>query len=258
MTAGSGLHLARSAALVLRVLNGRACSLDLVRAGYRSLSTGGEHSSQELIAGEDLLVRLGVLLRTSVMLRPATESELALHALPEEAAVDVLRRFSNSLPAERGSKPFIDFLAMLGAAGEEAVVNACREELSSTGAPNLAQSVRRVSLESDHHGYDVLAPRVGHAPRLLEVKTQIGHSPSAFRFHLTRNEYDVGRDEPNWSLVVCTAAAGDLHDIQIGGWCSADALRPYLPNDGNGRWLEALVILPKSTLRDGMPSAIVE
>jgi hypothetical protein len=81
----------------------------------------------------------------------------------------------------------------------------------------------------------VRARRIGGRPRLLEVKTQVGHGAAAFRFHLMRNEYDVGRDEPTWSLVVCAETSKDLNDIEVGGSCSADALRLYLPNNGNGR-----------------------
>lgn len=252
------VHLLRAAAIVVRILDGRACNIELARGAYRTLSTGGEHSSIELARGEDLLVQLRVLTRTSRTLRPADWSELALHVLPEGEIVDVLRELAGAANAGSSARALPDFLAALGAAGEEAVERACRVDLAARGAHDLARAVERVSLISDHFGFDVRAPRIGGAPRLLEVKTQIGHGPAAFRFHLTRNEYDVGRDEPTWSVVVCTSANRTLNEIEIGGWCSADALRPYLPNDGHGRWMEALVVLPRSALRGGLPSAVSE
>lgn len=260
MTPGAGLHRVRAAALVLRVLDGRACSVELARNAYRTLSTGGEHSSVELVSGEDLLVDLGLVTRTSAMLRPSVRPELAIHTLAEGDIVRVISSLAGAGDAEvpRPERNVAEFLAALGAAGEEAVAAACRADLGARRAPDLARAVERVSLISDRFGFDVRAPRIGGAPRLLEVKTQVGDAPAAFRFHLTRHEYDVGRDEADWSLVACAARSGDLTAIEIGGWCSADTLRPYLPHDANGRWTEAVVVLPRSAFRPGLPPAAAE
>ncbi|MCW5892052.1 MAG: DUF3883 domain-containing protein [bacterium] len=241
-------------------MNGRACRIDQVRNSYRNLSTAGEHSASELTDGEHLLVRMGLLTRTSTILRPVACPELSPHDLDDHDLLHIFAGFAGGVcdgtsALDRGVG---EFIKALGAAGEETVVAACRNDLCVRGAPDLAKDVERVSLISDRFGYDVRAPSIAGSPRLLEVKTQLGHLPAAFHFHLTRNEYAVGSDEPNWSLVACAARNAELADIQIGGWCTADTLRPYLPNDGNGRWSEAIVVLPKTALRGGLPPAIIE
>jgi hypothetical protein len=256
-----GLHQLRAASLVLRVLDGRAHSIEVVRNAYRTISTAGEHSSIELVAGEDLLVDLGLVTRTSKMLRPAVRPELALHTLEDIEIMQALGGLAALGPQVwRSQANLAEFLARIGAAGEEAVATACRRELEARGAPELARAVERVSIVSDRFGFDVRAPRIGGASRLLEVKTQVGHSSCTCHFHLTRNEYEVGRDEIDWSLVVCTCTArnAEVTAVNICGWCTAETLRPYLPLDANGRWSEAVVVLPRSALRAGLPSGVIE
>jgi len=244
---------------VLRLLDGRPHSIELARSAYRSTSTGGEHSSLDLVEGENMLVALGMLMRTSTMLRPAIRPAIALHALVDDEVEELVDRVSSSGLTEGSPSEhcLAEFLSALGAAGEEAVVTACRAELAALGATDLVAAVERVSLVSDYFGFDVRAPRIGaEPPRLLEVKTQIGRRAAAFRFHLTRNEYDVGRDEPQWAMVACAARGADLVQVDVVGWCNAETLRPYLPTDGNGRWTEAVVVLPKNALRPGIPAAV--
>jgi hypothetical protein len=115
--------------------------------------------------------------------------------------------------------------------------------------------VQQVSVISDALGYDVLAPRIDAAPRKLEVKTTASLvDKGLMRFFLTRNEYEQGRRAPeSWSLVACHFV--DMQVIIL-GWTPARTLMPYLPDDGNGRWAEALVRFPLSGLAVGIPSAI--
>lgn len=251
-----GIHQVRAAVRVLRVLDRRPHSIEVARNAYRMVSTSGEHSATELVLGEDLLVDLGLLTRTSTMLRPSA-TELGVEALADSEIVSLLAGIvDREKRAETPSvAPLPSFLRELGAAGEERVVAECRAQLFSHGTPRLAEEVERVSLVSDVFGYDVRAPRLRSAARLLEVKTQLGRPVGTVRFHLTRNEYDVGRDDESWYLVVCAAASADLALVEICGWCPAETLIPYLPMDGNGRWSEAVVVLPCRALRPSIPPA---
>jgi hypothetical protein len=74
----------------------------------------------------------------------------------------------------------------------------------------------------------------------------------SIRFFLSRNEYEVGRRNPDqWALVACTFGAAGVDSVDIVGWCRAITIQPYLPDDCGGRWTEALVRLPASQLRGG-------
>jgi hypothetical protein len=152
--------------------------------------------------------------------------------------------------------PDQELLEAVGAAGEEFVVESCRKELDDCGREDLVQLVQRVSLISDALGYDVLAPALAGQPRLLEVKTQSGTLAGTFRFYITRNEYEVGRCTPQWALVACSAPHGPDGQIKVAGWCRTAGLKPYLPDDRNGHWTEALVRLPTAVLAAGLPDLV--
>lgn len=62
-----------------------------------------------------------------------------------------------------------------------------------------------------------------------------------------------GRDGRSWALVACEIDGGAA---QVIGWCRASELVPYLPEDRRGRWMEALVRLPRAVLSDGIPPAV--
>ncbi|WP_376773577.1 protein NO VEIN domain-containing protein [Nonomuraea endophytica] len=146
--------------------------------------------------------------------------------------------------------------ARIGALGEEFVKAACEAELTDLGRDDLGKQVARVSLISDGFGYDISAPNIRGELRLLEIKTQCVPSSSQFRLYISRNEYEVGRTEANWALVCCDMAGASDGDISIAGWCRGETLGPYLPEDHNGRWTEAMVVLPRGVLLPGFPSAI--
>jgi hypothetical protein len=114
-----------------------------------------------------------------------------------------------------------------------------------------------VSLISDALGYDVNAPTLGAATRRLEVKTQGSNAAATVRFFLSRNEYEVGRRHTtSWALVMCCAPTGPSGAVEICGWCRADSLALYLPDDRNGRWTEAMVRMPTVALAAGFPPAV--
>ncbi|WP_442942628.1 protein NO VEIN domain-containing protein [Nonomuraea sp. LP-02] len=147
----------------------------------------------------------------------------------------------------------LDARAELGELGETFVVERCADELASLGRTDLASKVLQVSKISDSFGYDVSAPTISRESRLLEVKTQRSRGGSTFRLFISRNEVEVGRIESAWALVCCEVTDSE---VSIVGWCRCQALMPYLPEDRNGRWTEALVVLPKSVLATHFPTAI--
>lgn len=205
----------------------------------------GEHRSGDLGAGLAILMDIGLVVQEGDRLIPKT-ALLLLAGLSDADALRHLRRVC----AEQ-----VDSLARVqsGVAGETAIVEACRVELSSLGRPDLAAKVTQLSVLDDTLGYDVSAPTLTERVRLLEVKTTTHPSEAIFTFFLSRNEFDVGRRERSWSLVACEAS-GDAASVI--GWCRASALVPYLPEDHHGRWTEAFIRLPRSVLLEGIPPAV--
>lgn len=147
---------------------------------------------------------------------------------------------------------------LVGEIGEEVVLSSVREELTGLNRPDLAANARRVSLESDRFGYDVLAPRLGDfADRLLEVKASTTVT-EVVRFYLTRNESKVGRTEKAWRLVVCEVTNLDERAGSVVGWCTSGELASNLPTDnGAGRWEQVQISLRVADLRPGLPPAVV-
>ena len=86
------------------------------------------------------------------------------------------------------------------------------------------------------------------------MKTCSGGSDGPLRVLSTRNERRAGTSDPvGWALGVC------MHDglrAEPLGWCRAGSLRPYLCDDGGGRWTEAVMSLPPSLLHAGLPQGV--
>jgi hypothetical protein len=245
-------HQLSAAVTVAHLIDRAGNDVEDARASYRQALTEGQHPLEDLASAELVLLNTGLLVRTGERLAP-TELLRVLGGLHLDAAKEALRArvatlTERDLQAERDAN---------GAAGEEAIVAACRTELHELGAPELAAQVQRVSLVSDTFGYDVLAPRLDGRRRLIEVKAQRGSVIDRFRFFLSRNEFDTGCRDHDWSLAACSlpGPTGDYR-ADIVGWCSADALHPYLPKDGGGKWTEALVHLPVAALVPGYPPAL--
>lgn len=144
--------------------------------------------------------------------------------------------------------------AAIGAAGEQAVVDTCQKELRALCAEEVADQVLRVSKISDELGYDVVAPRIDGSVRRLEVKTTRSTAPEVAVF-LSRNEFETGRVDPDWWLVVVRAERDGKHSML--GHVSAPALAELLPTDRHefGRWQVARVRLAAKDLVAGLPPA---
>ena len=142
----------------------------------------------------------------------------------------------------------------LGVAGEEAVVELCREELRGLGEEEAARQVRRVSQVSDELGFDIVAPRIDGSLRRLEIKTTRSAAQVVTVF-LTRNEFEAGSADPDWWLVAVRAMREGGHSVI--GHVGAAVLAGRVPDDRaeGGRWQVAKVRLRLADLSAGLPSA---
>jgi hypothetical protein len=215
--------------------------------------------------GEPMLFEqlLGLILEASEPLWLITAAgegdQLAAELVPDEVVAALSTVIAD--PARReafllGRARTVDAnrRAALGEAGEDAVVAACRQQLLAADASEAAAGVRRVSLISDELGYDVVAPRLDRSLRRLEVKATRS-SAAAVTVVLTRNEIEVGRADPDWSLVVVRVAQGG--EYAVVGHATTDPLEPLLPADGHelGRWQSAALRLAVGDLEPGLPTA---
>lgn len=238
-------HQLRAAITVARIIDQAGDRGHEVRTSYPHLLTAGEHSPASLAAGEELLIRVGLVVDRHGSLYPTARLAVLVN-LADDAAEDALRAALARAESDRRAE--------IGDAGERVVIAACQDDLRFLGQHDLAEQVQQVSLLDDGLGYDVLAPAIAGSPRLMEVKTSSRKSTGTFDFYLTRNEFDVGRrHHATWSLVACEWSAGRAALL---GWCRAAVLTTYLPADANGRWTEAAVGLPRSLLTPGVPSAV--
>lgn len=236
---------------VIRAVDSQGSDVSALDRVFHQAATEGRFPRPDLDSAYRFLLDLG-LLQTDGTQTLHHESLGILLPLSDETALPLLHRLL--VLAQEPESADAARRAEIGELGEEAVVGWCVEELVELGHGALAGQVRRVSLVSDRFGYDVTAPTLEGLPRMLEVKASTAASESTFRFFLTRNEYEVGRKHPaQWALVAC-AVAND--HVSILGWCRVSEFERYLPDDGNGRWTEALVKLPRRALLPGAPAAI--
>jgi hypothetical protein len=256
-------HQLRAALYVARTVDVTGSNVTAVARAYIQATTDGMHSSGELRESEAILLSAGLLRREAGLLIPDLRL-VAVSTLSDEDAGPVLAAalsaYQNSdleteASTSSGTWDSVDYLerrAEIGEAAEEFVLHLCRTELTALGRPDLADQAQRVSLISDGLGFDVLAPVISGTSRKLEVKGQEKTPHHTARFFISRNEYEVGRRSDDWALVCCATATSP----QVLGWCRAAVLAPYLPQDRNGRWTEALVTLPSSALTSGLPDPI--
>lgn len=271
-------HVVRAALHVAAVLGQGSSPVVVARESYWHRATGGQFAPPDLRLGEDALVEAGFVLRDDDLLtltpllaelvdadaHDAIEALavalLAARHLPTDepgATEEVVVALIDD-PARReevllalGQRFDDALLREIGAIGEELVVAAARAELEGLGHHSLARQVRRVSLISDHLGYDVTAPRIAASPRLLEVKATARDRGVVF---LSRNESDTGHRFADWSLVLCVVDEVESRTGTITGWCHHSDLAALLPVDsGGGRWESASIEISHLNLRTGLP-----
>lgn len=248
---GPTIHQLRAAYEVAKIIDLEGNDVEDVRETYRLVLTQGEHRREHLIDGEALLLSAGLLIASGERLIPS-EALFTLARLERSVALRALaHRLSSS-----GDDQLRD-ATEIGERGEIAVVAASVDELNRLGRPDVAEGVQRVSLVDDQAGFDVFAPTITGMARQLEVKT-MGRPPvGTFRFFISRNEYETGRREPrDWALVACHLQLEPTSPVKLLGWCRAQSLVEYVPEDGSGRWTEALVHLPITRLQQSLPPGV--
>jgi hypothetical protein len=138
---------------------------------------------------------------------------------------------------------------LLGAQGELAVMAA----LKSSVAPDLHHKIRRVSLVSDHFGYDIESPsKFAERDQLsLEVKTT-SRPGSLFKFFLSRNEYRTGLELENWNLVFVQLADSRFNIV---GHLPHKEIQARVPKnlDSNFIWENISGTVHKNELFPGLP-----
>lgn len=232
----------------------------LVACGLVAESDGYLYPTEALheLAGLGEAETLSVVLERAILAVPAGLIEFdangdpprAAEALARELGLDPERREALLLQlARRHSETERE---ALGRRGEEFVVALAQAELADLGRDDLAAAVRHLSQFTDELGYDVVAPRIG-GTRRLEVKTCASSPPGTVRLYLSRGEFDWGLRDPDWAIVSCRALA---IEIELIGWCRASTLEPYLPIDGEGRWVSAEITVPETLFRQGLPPIV--
>lgn len=193
----------------------------------------------QVIAVEDRCLALGRIDSASWLL----DGMKAGNSLVWEVAqlVDVQERVIRKFDHER--------LAEIGSLGENFVVDELKRLLSAENSLRI----RHISLEDDSVGYDVLAPSVTHSDQvqLLEVKTSV-RPGNIFSCFLSRNEFRVGCNNSNWSLV-CVRLIDSKPTLL--GHIKLNLIRNNFPVDQEPsiRWESSRVQIPLTVLRPGLP-----
>lgn len=134
--------------------------------------------------------------------KDAAKREEGEYALPPVSSVevhllelgDIPRREKSSSVKKKGNGGKGDYLAesirnmKLGDQGEEIVFKHEREYLIAKGRPDLADKVKRVSLEDDGLGYDILSFTSEGKPKHIEVKATRSNVSQSAPFYFTENE----------------------------------------------------------------------
>lgn len=272
-------HIARAALHVAAILGRERSSLVVVRESYWRRATGGVFSVADLVVAEDVLVAGGFITRADGMLMlspllytlvdgaeddaidvltvslfgglglsPVEHNEIAEQL--EELVPDPMRR--EALLLALGRRWDDDLRREVGEIGEEIVVANAKAELTALGHSELANAVRRVSLISDQLGYDVVAPRIGASPRLLEVKATTASSGGLV--FISRAESDAGSRLIDWALVVCSVRDVLDRTGEVVGWCQRADIDALLPQDVPGsRWQSVAIELERLVLQPGLP-----
>jgi len=236
-------------------------------AAERQLYSDFQHEVRMSIAraGEsshDYSQVIGKLVQTSVIGFHESEfsgKRLVLNSLREAEWLDPLLAEGNSLAwqiaetvdpkGQRAKKFDSDDLTEIGRLGEEAVLEALRDAVDV----DHQKLIRHVSQEDDTLGYDIRSPSVsGHRDQqLIEVKTTV-RQQEKFRFFLSRNEYRVGSNNPNWAIVF-VRLRNSIPIIE--GFIRAKELAGMMPNDTseNARWRVAEIELSPSEFQSNLP-----
>jgi len=194
---------------------------------------------EKIIAVEDRCLAIGRIDGASWLL----DGMKAGNSLVWEVAqlVDVQERVIRKFDHEQ--------LAEIGSTGEDFVVGELKRLLSAEDS----RRIRHISLKDDSAGYDVLTPSVTHSDqvKLLEVKTTV-RPGNTFNCFVTRNEFRVGCNNSNWSLV-CVRVVDSKPTLL--GHINLSVIQSSFPVDQEPsiRWESSRVQIPLEVLRPGLP-----
>ena len=278
-------HAIRAAIQVAATLDEGGSRVVDARESYWRKATGGLFAPPDLERGQRLLIDCGLVEERDGSLYPRSELQQILAGAIDDAVAAIYGRAvayqeeTIDWPSEEAAAELADLIPdvtrreellralarrfddaqrhLVGAIGEEVVVAALRAELNSLGYPELSRAVRHLSLESDQLGYDVAAPRIAGADRLIEVKATTTLAGGNASIYLSRNEAEVGLRYRDWALVVCLVTDQVRRDAQIVGWQTASALAPGFPVDcPGGRWESVNLVVSVADMVPGLPPAI--
>ncbi len=279
-------HAVRAAIHVAATIDERGSRVVDAYESYWHKATGGLFAPPDLERGQRLLVDCGLVEERDGTLYPRTELHQILSGAADDAIAAIYCRalehsvkevtwlsdharaeLADLIPDPARREELLLALArrfedarqrLIGAIGEEVVVAALRDELASLGYPELARCVRHLSLESDQLGYDISAPRISGANRLIEVKATTSLVDDTVSVHLSRNEAEIGLSYRDWAIVICLVTDSLRREGEVIGWQSAAALAPALPVDSaGGRWESASLVINVTDLLPGLPPATV-
>ena len=278
-------HAVGAAIHVAATIDARGSRIVDAHESYWHKATGGLFAPPDLDRGQRLLVDCGLVEERDGTLYPRAELQQILAGAAEDAVAAIYSRavelqqeaaawsaseadaeLTDLIPDPARREELLLALArryddaqrrLIGAIGEEVVVAALRTELASLGYPELARSVRHLSRESDQLGYDVSAPRVVGANRLIEVKATTTLAGDMVSVHLSRNEAEIGLRYREWALVVCLVTDLVGREGEIIGWQPASKLASAFPIDSQGgRWESAVIKISVVDLLPGLPPAV--
>jgi hypothetical protein len=215
--------------------------------------------------GDDRAIGQLLLRATLYQDQPAWLEDAAdLIAEPEDAPLDLLglsrelglttNEAFEALLATAG-KVDLEVRAEVGEAGERAVVSLLGD-LQSEGVLSLDITVDWVSQRDDSAGYDICV-RGPHKNWLLEVKSTV--RAGRFRLFLSRNEYEVGRRNPEDWFLVAVLLSRDLDDVLALGSCRIEDLAAVVPHDVDrlARWQQARIDLGAGLAVPGLPTSLM-
>jgi hypothetical protein len=266
-------------------------SFEDLRASYPRVPTDGRFRDDYMVEGETLLIELGFLqvdgsrviptrrLRELLLFpvefaceillsefledrRPlwldlaASTGELLAEVIPDEDTEALATIISDPLRREAfllglAQRVDLDRRRELGERGEVWVQQAYIALLNQMGRPELAAKVVRVSLVSDALGYDLTVPCPPEQSLRIEVKTTT--DAENLSFFISRNEFEVGRRDIGWRLVVCVLDGNG--EIFNSYWGLASNFLSVAPQEVSkrGRWASLRMSLPRGILKMGLP-----
>lgn len=157
--------------------------------------------------------------------------------LSETSALIGIRQVHGHIDLERR--------AVIGRAGERLLVEALERQWPG--------STVHVALDNDGYGYDVAFHPPGGPSAHLEIKSTTRRGRLVL--HLSRQEYEVGRLDPMWRLLV--VGLSEEHELKCLATVAAEGLIARAPRDtpDGGKWQSASYELGPGDLRPGLDLA---